>query len=245
MDRAPGEARVLSCGDTMLVVEFGSSIERALSEHVLALAAGLEKAALAGVVEIVPTFRSLAVHYDPLVTAADILAPQIAAILHSAQSSPRRSRTITLPVCYGGEFGPDLDAVAARTRLSPPEVISRHGASAYHAYMLGFLPGFAYLGDIDPAIRLPRHETPRLAVPGGSVAIAASLTAVYPYESPGGWHVIGRTPVCLFTPLQPMPALITPGDRVRFVPVSPDEYGRLAQLCAEGGYRPIATETVP
>jgi len=242
MDRTPGEARVISGGDTMLVVEFGSSIERGLSERILALAAEIETAALAGVVEVVPTFRSLAVHYDPLATAADILAPRIAGILGSVRPSPLRSRTIALPVCYAGEFGLDLDAVAARTGLSPADIIDRHGATAYHAYMLGFLPGFAYLGDLDPAIRLPRRETPRLAVPAGSVAIATSLTAVYPCESPGGWHVIGRTPVRLFEPDRPMPALIAPGDRVRFVPVSLDDYGRLARLCAEGRYRPAVEE---
>ncbi len=238
----PGVVRLLNCGDTALVIEFGDRIARALNERVLMLSRRLDDAHLAGVVEIVPTFRSLAVHYDPLRTSAEILGPQIHALLESAKAVSARPRTITLPVCYAGEYAPDLADVADRTGLAADEVVVRHSAVLYHSYMLGFLPGYAYLGDLVPELRLPRRETPRLAVPAGSVAIATGLTAVYPYESPGGWHLIGRTPVRLFDPEWPVPTLIGPGDRVRFVPVTPDDYARLAALCARGAYRPTIEE---
>ena len=241
----PLDVRLLHCGDTALVIEFGDRIERALSGRVLGLARQLDSAQLEGVIEVVPTFRSLAVHYDPLRTSAESLGPQITALLESRAVPAAKVRTITLPVCYAGAFGPDIGAVAARTGLSAADVVARHSATIYHAYMLGFLPGYAYLGDLDPALRLPRRETPRLAVPAGSVAIATSLTAIYPYESPGGWHLIGRTPVQLFAPEWPVPALIGPGDQVKFVPVDPDEYARLAELCAAGRYRPTIDEPAP
>lgn len=237
------DARLLHCGDTVLVIEFGDRIERSLSDRVLILARQIDDAQLPGIVEVVPTFRSLAVHYDPLSTSADILGPQIGALIGTPGKSSSRSRIMTLPVCYEGAFGPDIPFVAERAGLSVRDVIERHSGAIYHAYMLGFLPGYAYLGDLDPSLRLPRRETPRLAVPAGSVAIATSLTAVYPYESPGGWHLIGRTPVRMFAPDWAVPSLIGPGDRVKFQPVTADEYTGLAERCAAGLYSPGIEES--
>jgi KipI family sensor histidine kinase inhibitor len=245
MRAKPSDIRLLHCGDTALVVEFGDRIDRGLSEQVLALARRLDAARLPGIIEVVPTFRSLAVHYDPIQTGAASLGGEILALVQSPGLAAATPRHITLPACYEGDLAPDLDNVAAATGLSPAEVVARHSATVYHAYMIGFLPGYAYLGDLDPALHLPRRPTPRLAVPAGSVAIATSLTAVYPFESPGGWHLIGRTPVRLFDPAWEVPALIRPGDRVRFLPVSAGEYARLAALSAAGRDPPTICEAAP
>jgi inhibitor of KinA len=131
---------------------------------------------------------------------------------------------VELPVCYGGEFGPDLEEVAARCGLSAAEVMARHSTAEYRVYMLGFSPGFPYLGGLDPAIAAPRRETPRLRVPAGSVGIAGMQTGIYPQESPGGWQIIGRTPGRLFRPDRAEPCLLGPGDRLRFVPVGPEAF---------------------
>jgi len=232
------DVRLLHCGDTALIIEFGDRIERGLSDRVLALAHGLERTGLPGVVEIVPAFRSLAIHYDPTRIGATGLATQIRAVLDSPEIGGAVARLLTLPACYAPAFAPDLDDVAAAAGLSREDVIARHSDATYHAYMIGFLPGFAYLGDLDPALHLPRRPTPRRQVAAGSIAIATGLTAVYPVASPGGWHLIGRTPVRMFDPRAPVPSLIRPGDRVRFSPVSADAYARLAALCARGRYHP-------
>ena len=212
--------RFLSAGDRALVVEFGDRIERELSDDVLRLDAGLRSSGLPGVVETVPTFRSLMVHYDPTVTSRADLEGAIAGRL-DRRSRVRSDATLwRMPVCYEGEFAPDLAEVARLAGLTMSEVVALHSAVRYHVYMLGFLPGFPYLGDLPHRLALPRRADPRLRVPAGSVSIATTLTAIYPYESPGGWHLIGATPIRLFDPERPRPALLAPGDIVQFEPIS-------------------------
>jgi inhibitor of KinA len=225
--------RLLDAGDGALTIEFGDSI----SEHHLAAVQGLDQAvarlqaagALTGLIEAVPTFRSLTLLYDPLLTDRASLLAALRPLFERPQPAGTASgRRWRLPVCYEGEAGPDLEATALALGLSATELVERHSRSEYRVLMLGFLPGFPFLGELPAALRLPRRAEPRLRVPAGSVAIASSLTAIYPWESPGGWHLIGRCPVPLFDTGWPAPALLAPGDRVSFAPVSSAELARLA-----------------
>jgi len=229
--------RFLAAGDRALVVEFGDRVDRALSDDVLRLDASLRSTGLAGVVETVPTFRSLMVHYDPLVTSRAELEQAIAVLLDRRSGLCRDATLWRMPVCYEGEFAPDLAEVARLTELTPREVVGLHSAVRYHVYMLGFLPGFPYLGDLPPRLALPRRADPRVRVPAGSVSIATTLTAIYPYESPGGWHLIGATPIRLFDPSRSRPALLAPGDMVQFEPINPAGFAAIKEAIDSGDYQ--------
>jgi len=226
--------RVLNAGDTALVVEFGESIDRRLSTWVLALARRLNEARLEGIVETVPTFRSLLVHYDPLILPTASLAAHIAELMRGLQVTEQGGRLWRLPACYDPGLGLDLVDVAARTGLSPAQVIERHSAVTYHVYMLGFLPGQAYMGDVPAELALARRESPRLKIPAGSLAIASAMTCIFPMETPCGWHLIGRSPVALWEGGPRPHALLAPGDKVTFAPVSLREYERLLSKAADG-----------
>jgi KipI family sensor histidine kinase inhibitor len=228
------EYRILPAGDTALIVEFGERIDRAVSTRVLALTRRLDEARLAGVIETVPTFRSLMLCFDPLAVSADALAARIADLMPPALAAAEPGRVWRLPACYDAHVAPDLDAVAAAAGLSPRDVIERHSATAYHVYMLGFLPGQAYMGDVPAELALPRRPTPRPRIPAGSLAMTSTMTCIFPLETPCGWHVIGRSPVPLWQRGPRPQALLRPGDTVRFAPVSLGEYGRLAAHAADG-----------
>ena len=228
--------RFLPCGDTALTVEFGNRIDRRLSDAVLALSARLHAAAIAGVVETVPTFRSLLVHYDPLRITSAQLVRRIGDLAEGGNETVDAGRHWRIPACYEDEFAPDLEQVAAATGLRPAQVVALHAGTRYHVYMLGFLPGFPYMGDLPEPLRLPRLHDPRVRVPAGSVAIAQGMTAVYTFESPGGWHLLGRTPVAFFDAGATPPALLRPGDAVSFEPVPRHEYQRLAAAIAAGSH---------
>jgi KipI family sensor histidine kinase inhibitor len=230
------EYRVLPAGDTALVVEFGDRIDRELNAAVLALARGLDAARIPGIVETVPTFRSLMVHYEPLVLSASALIARIDAQMRTLTASASMGHTWHLPVCYDQSLAIDLDEVARRTSLSPQQIVERHSAPIYHVYMLGFLPGQAYMGEVAAELSLDRLETPRTRIPAGSLAIAAAMSCVFPLETPCGWHVIGRCPVPLWDHGRAT-ALLAPGDKVRFVPVSVAEYERLATGVSQGALR--------
>jgi KipI family sensor histidine kinase inhibitor len=228
--------RFLCAGDRALVVEFGDRVDRALSEDVLRLNAIIGANALSGVVETVPTFRSLMVHYDPLVTTRSNLEQAIRGLLDRDRSPRIDARLWRVPVCYEGEFAPDLTEVARLTGLTPDEVVALHSGTRFHVYMLGFLPGFPYMGDLPQALALPRRADPRLRVPAGSISIATSLTAIYPYESPGGWHLIGATPIRLFDAERPRPALFAPGDAVTFEVVDLASFAAIRQAVENRAY---------
>jgi inhibitor of KinA len=221
--------RFLCAGDRALIVEFGDRVDRALSEDVLRLNAVIASNAPSGVVETVPTFRSLMVHYDPLVTTRSNLEQEIRSLLDRDRSPRIGARLWRVPVCYEGEFAPDLAEVARLTGLTPDEVVALHSGTRFHVYMLGFLPGFPYMGDLPQALALPRRADPRLRVPAGSISIATSLTAIYPYESPGGWHLIGATPIRLFDADRPRPALFAPGDAITFEAIDPVSFAAIRQ----------------
>jgi len=232
---------LLPAGDTALVVEFGDGIDRRLNNKVLALAKRLNEARiegkLEGIVETVPTFRSLMVYYDPLVLSAGALTARIDELMKDLRLTEQAGRVWRLPVCYDERLAPDLAEVATRTKLSPAQVVERHSAVAYHVYMLGFLPGQAYMGDLPAELYLPRRETPRLKIPAGSVAIAMNMTCIFPLESPCGWHLIGRSPVPLWEAQPGSGALLGPGDQVTFKPVSLREYDDLFAQAAAGTLR--------
>jgi KipI family sensor histidine kinase inhibitor len=224
--------RLLPAGDTALVVEFGDRIDRELSGLVLALARRLDDARLDGLVECVPTFRSLMVHYEPLVLAYAVLAAHIATLMQGLQATGMRGRQWRLPVCYDPALAPDLAEVAERTGLSPAQVIERHSSVVYRVYMLGFLPGQPYLGDLPAELTLPRRQSPRTKIPAGSVAIATGLTSIFPQQTPCGWHLIGRCPLPLWG--RGSLPLLQPGDQVGFAPVSRREFDELLPKAAGG-----------
>lgn len=203
---------IRAAGDAGLLVELEPVIDAAINARALAIAAALRDAALPGVRDVVPAYRSVAIHFD---TTADTrsLTPRIAALADQAVATGQ-GRDVEVPIVYDGV---DLDAVATRAGLSPQAVADRHAAGEYRVFMLGFLPGFPYMGSVDAAIAAPRHPTPRLRVPAGSVGIAGRQTGIYPCESPGGWQIIGRTPLPMFDASREEPATLMPGDRVRFV----------------------------
>jgi KipI family sensor histidine kinase inhibitor len=187
-----------------------------------------------GVRDVVPAFHSLAVYFDPLRADAERLRVSIEAAASASRDVDVTPSTLReVPVWYGGEHGPDLDGIAQSTGLSRDEVIAIHTAPTYCVFMIGFTPGFAYLGPVDPRIATPRLATPRVRVPAGSVGIAGQQTGIYPSETPGGWRLIGRTPFRPFQPLRQEPFLLKPGDAVRFVPIDAREYRR--QVDRSGG----------
>ncbi|HUC48513.1 MAG TPA: 5-oxoprolinase subunit PxpB [Xanthobacteraceae bacterium] len=228
--------RVLPAGDTALVVEFGDRIDRELNAAVLALAHGLDAARVPGIVETVPTFRSLMVHYEPLVLSANALIARIGEQIRSLKANTAAGHLWHLPVCYDPSLAIDLDNVARRTSLSAQQIVDRHCAPTYHVYMLGFLPGQAYMGEVAAELALDRLETPRTRIPAGSLAIAAAMSCVFPLETPCGWHIIGRCPVPLWDQGRAT-ALLAPGDKVRFVPISIQEFETLATGVSQGVLR--------
>ncbi|MGB0683232.1 MAG: 5-oxoprolinase subunit PxpB [Magnetovibrionaceae bacterium] len=244
-----GEPIFLPAGDSALVVEFGQVIDPDLSARVMGLRSrvlsAIEAGELVGIVELMPSFRSLMVHYDPEFTSAATLKKDLSALIEGRGAVGKAARLWRIPACYHGEFAPDLADVARRTGLESEEVVFKHCAETYRVYMVGFLPGYGYLGDLPSELRLPRKETPRLRVPPGSVAIATAMTAIYPLESPGGWHLIGRSPVKLFDPHWDRPSLLEPGDRVRFQPVSAEEFGDIQQQVSLDEYEPVSEAFVP
>ncbi len=235
------EPRLMPSGDTALVIEFGDRIDREINARVIALADRIWLAEITGIVEMVPTFRSLMVHYDPIILGYGALCDRIRALLPDLSAIAHQHRLWVLPTCFGGEHGPDLDDVARRTGLRSSEVIAELTAHSYHVYCLGFLPGWPYMGDLPDSLSLPRRENPRTKVPMGAVCIAQKMTGVYPLESPGGWHLLGRTPVRMFDMRRPQPVLLSPGDEVRYTPISAAAFADL-EAKAEAGLLEIAPE---
>ena len=218
-----GSFNLVRAGDSVVIVELENRIDEHVNEQVIHLAGVLAAARIGGVRDVVPTYRSVAVYFDPLRTDYGALSEflemeaQGVTAADGAERRPAADRPrVRIPVRYGGADGPDLAEVAAFARLSEAEVIARHTGRVYRVFMMGFLPGFPYLGTVDAAIAAPRRATPRVRVPAGSVGIAGSQTGIYPLETPGGWQVIGRTSVRLFDPSRSDAFLLGPGDAVEF-----------------------------
>jgi KipI family sensor histidine kinase inhibitor len=231
--------RYLSCGDTAFTVEFGNEISPEINGQVMALhtAIGSANAAgkLPGVVETVPTMRSLMVSYDPTVTSRAELQPRINDLVAGGLSSSLKSRNVTIPCCYDDpEFAPDLAEVAKRTGKTSEQVISAHLGSPFKVYVLGFMPGLAYIAGLEQSLYLPRRGQPRVRVPRSSVAIAMDMTTIYPFESPGGWHIIGRTPLWMFDQRREQPVYLAPGDALTFERIDRRTYDRIAREVEAG-----------
>ncbi|HEV3140140.1 MAG TPA: 5-oxoprolinase subunit PxpB, partial [Vicinamibacterales bacterium] len=208
--------RIVTAGDSAVVAEFEERIDASINAQAIALADAIQSASVAGVRDVVPTFRSVTIYFDPLRTDYDGLIERLESAAKRAPGQPSAARTpIRIPVCYGGDLGPDLSDVAAFAGISDHDVIDRHASREYRVFALGFVAGFAYLGTVDDTIAMPRHATPRVRVPAGSVGIAGVQTGIYPIETPGGWRLIGRTPVKPFDLERPDPFLMKAGDAVQ------------------------------
>jgi inhibitor of KinA len=218
--------RITPLGDSALLVEYSSEIDAGVNAAVLAASELVRQSRCAGVRDVVPAFASFAVHFDPIVTDVaalrGVIARAAAGAAPDAQVAERPA--LEIPVCYGGTFGPDLPGVAAWARCTTEQVVAAHSQRSYRVFMVGFLPGFPYLASVDDRIAMPRRDAPRPHVAAGSVGIAGRQTGIYPCDSPGGWQIIGRTPLILFDPVREPPALVAPGHRVRFCPISPSEF---------------------
>jgi KipI family sensor histidine kinase inhibitor len=218
--------KLVPASDSSLLVAFGEVITPEASSRVLALFHALRARGDARIRNVHPGYVSVLVDFDPLLITHD----EIAAVVESSartSSEPQVGNDVEIPVCYGGEFGPDLDDVSAHTGRSVDEVIRLHAGATYDVCFLGFTAGFAYLGGMPQALQAPRLPTPRRAVAAGSVGIAGAQTGIYPVETPGGWRLIGRTPLRMFDSTAGQPTRVMPGDRVRFVPIDRDEFERL------------------
>jgi KipI family sensor histidine kinase inhibitor len=212
-------------GDRGLLLELGDEIGSEVNEKVRRMTLAIQAESIEGIVEIVPTYRSLLILYNSLILSFVDLKKRLERIEKGLQQTPFPEPKLTqIPALYGGSYGPDLEEVAKYHQISPEEVIQLHCSKPYFIYMIGFMPGFPYMGELPEALITPRLKTPRLSVPAGSVAIAQRQTGIYPMESPGGWQIIGRTPVKLFNPEREPPALLQMGDHVQFFPISEKEF---------------------
>lgn len=220
--------RIEPLGDSAVQVVLGDAPGEPARRRVEVAARRLAESALPGLIECVPGFTTLTIHYDPLQLPPGSLESSLAHLLADLdESAGDDGRLVEIPVCYGGEFGPDLESVASLHGLAADEVVALHAAGEYRVHLVGFVPGFPYLGGLDAKLATPRRESPRTAVPAGSVGIGGAQTGIYPVESPGGWQLIGRTPLRLFDALRDPPALLRAGDRIRFLAVDADAFRRL------------------
>jgi KipI family sensor histidine kinase inhibitor len=226
--------RAIACGDSGVSIEFGNAIDPAINERVLSLDAALSAAPFPGLIETVPTYRALMIHYDPVEVAFDEAASYALAIATRCKSEKPLSRSLKIPVCYEGEHGLDVDRVCSQLGLTRTQLIDLHTASEYRVYMLGFMPGFAYLGGTNPALSLPRLGSPRHGAPAGTISVAAGQCAVHAVEGPSGWHWIGRTPAESYRQGINPEFGIHPGDQIRFYPISQTKWRHMRREALAG-----------
>ncbi len=220
--------KIKPIGDSAIGIFFDEKIDERVNDMVIEVSRRVEKRKTEGIIEVVPTYRTVCVYYNPLQIEYERLVETLREIVSETKVGERKERRVVkIPVAYGGDFGPDLKFVAEYNGLTEDDVIEIHSKPTYRVYMLGFTPGFAYMGGLDERIAAPRLETPRKRVPAGSVGIAGKQTGIYPIESPGGWRLIGRTPLKLFDPKKDPPTLLLPGDLVKFVPIDKEEFYRI------------------
>lgn len=229
--------KILTAGDSSILIQFGNAIDPDINARIAATVALIKEQHIEGVVDIIPAFCSLLINYDPRVISYDRMRERMEKILSmEIAADARKKRVYEIPVCYGGTYGPDLATIAEHAGLSEQEVIDIHSSTDYLIYMLGFLPGFTYLGGLDERIHTPRLANPRIRIPAGSVGIGGSQTGIYPMDSPGGWQLMGMTPVKTYDPEREVPILVEAGEYIRFVPVDEAEYERISREVAQGTY---------
>lgn len=239
------DVRILTAGEQGVVVEFGNKIDPVINTRVHGLGRLLMQHNSGEIKEVVPTYRSLLVYFDPAAISRQQLIDKITALLANGDSNTDAAagaNVISIPVCYGGEYGPDIGFVAEHNGLTEAEVISIHTSEPYLVYMIGFTPGFPYLGGMSERIATPRLKQPRTRIPAGSVGIAGTQTGFYPLEAPGGWQLIGRTPVKGFDPRSARPFLAAAGDYLHFRAISASEFESIAREAAAGTYLPVITK---
>lgn len=230
-------AKYLVSGDKALVVEFGNKISEEINSKVRAMMIAIDSKNIDGIVEITPTYRSLMIHYNPLEIDYNNLVEKIKDIENGLDNIDiPLPEVIEIPTVYGGEYGPDIENVAQHNGISVDEVIKIHTSKEYLIYMLGFTPGFPYLGGMDEKIATPRLKVPRTKITGGSVGIAGSQTGIYPIDSPGGWQLIGRTPLKLYDVYREKPILLQSGNYIKFVKVDEKQYKEIEDAVKRGEY---------
>lgn len=228
------ETKYLLAGDKSIVVEFGDTIDEEINRKVINLMKNIEESSLIeSIYEMIPTYRSLMINYNPLKITFNNLINSIKEIESNLKISDKgEKKVVKIPVLYGGDFGPDIETVANQNDLTIEDVIKLHSEVEYLVYMLGFTPGFTYLGGMNKKLETPRLSNPRVKIPSGSVGIAGKQTGVYPIDSPGGWQLIGRTPINLYDPKRENPILLSAGDYVKFIPITKEEFEK---ILSEGG----------
>ena len=219
---------VAPMGDSAIHLTIGAEISVAINEKIMTLLSKIQEQSWVGIRELVPSYNTLVIHFDPFAINHEEIRSRLAILIKSQLGIEQRAgRLVVIPTCYGGGFGPDLESVSELTGISSNAVIEMHCGTDYRVYALGFSPGFPYLGGMDDRLFCPRLDSPRVEVPGGSVAIAETQTGVYPSSSPGGWRLIGNTPITLFDPHRDPPCFYRPGDYVRFVPIGAEQFDQI------------------
>ncbi len=237
------DIRILTAGDSALLIEFGKEINPETNRKITALVQLMREQHIEGIVDVIPAFCSLLINYDPRVLSYEELKERMEHLLKmETKTEATRKRIFEIPVCYGGEYGPDIENIAEHAGLSIEEVIKIHSSKDYLIYMLGFLPGFTYLGGLDERIHTPRLASPRLKIRAGSVGIGGSQTGIYPLDSPGGWQLMGMTPVRTYDPERQTPILVEAGDYIRFIPIDKEEFLRIQELVEKGEYQCVVHE---
>ena len=230
--------KFLANGDTGLTVEFGDTIDRELSQYILNLRSIIEQVDLPGVTDMVPTYRSLLIHYDPLRTSQSVIIEALQPYLVTPERNESTPSTHwKIPICFeGDEFAPDLPYVSHWAKLPVNEVIDIMTSARLYVYMIGFAPGQPYMGDLPKSLAIPRRENPLANVPSGSLVIATGLAVLYPIDNPTGWYVVGQSPIHLFNPDVNDPVLLRPGDSISLIAVDRSDYGSIASDIADGSY---------
>lgn len=216
-------------GDTGLLLEYGHEISPVIHEKVMSMTRAVRTTSINGLRAVIPTYTSILLLYAPELTNPDQLSLFVADLAKGLVRDMDLPKVVKIPVCYEGEYALDMAALSSSCGIGPEEVIRIHSSLEYLIYMVGFTPGFAFLGGLDPRLHSPRLKTPRTKVPKGSVGIANSQTGIYSIDSPGGWKIIGRTPLTLFDPQRSDPFLYKPGDQIKFIPISETQFRALTQ----------------